>query len=245
MSKNTLTPALEDYLETIYLLQQQNQEARVREISKERNVKASSVSLALKRLAELGLIRYEQREMIQLTDEGKVAARRVYARHVVLFQFFHDILGMDEDPAKEEACGLEHALSEEGMDRFVSFFETISMCPTKDVHCLVSQRLANNAGEMSDPICHSCTKCSNPARQKRPASEPLALTRVPDATTVKVLKVTAKGDKRQKLIETGIIPNVELTRLSKVNDEIHISLDGHFIPLTNSEADAILVVLSE
>ena len=84
-----LTSSLEDYLETIYLLQRgASQEARVRDIAAARSVKASSVSPALKRLSEMGFLQYEQRESIRLTEEGKVAARRVYARHVLLFQFF-------------------------------------------------------------------------------------------------------------------------------------------------------------
>ena len=98
-----LTPSLEDYLETIYLLQKGKNEARVRDIATARGVKASSVSPALKRLSEMGLLAYVQRESIQLTEEGKIAARRVYAKHILLFQFFHDILGMDAEKAREEA----------------------------------------------------------------------------------------------------------------------------------------------
>jgi len=249
MAQTSLTPALEDYLETIYLLQQKNNEARVREIAKDRSVKASSVSLALKRLSELGLIRYEQREMIQLTDEGKIAARRVYARHVVLFQFFRDILGMDEGPAREEACGLEHALSDEGMDRFVRFFETISMCPTKDVHCLISHHRALKAAQdagltvESTHTCGSCASCTNTNCQNSRKSDPVKLSHIPDTTSMKILKVTADGDTRQKLIETGLLPNVEITRLSRVHDLINISIDGNLIALTEDEANAILGVV--
>ena len=97
-----LTPSLEDYLETIYLLQQGTSEARVRDIATARDVKASSVSPALKRLADMGYLSYIQRESIRLTETGKIAARRIYARHVLLFQFFHDILGMPADKAREE-----------------------------------------------------------------------------------------------------------------------------------------------
>ena len=71
-----LTPSLEDYLETIYLLQQGTSEARVRDIATARDVKASSVSPALKRLADMGYLSYIQRESIRLTETGKIAARR-------------------------------------------------------------------------------------------------------------------------------------------------------------------------
>ncbi len=243
MALNTLTPALEDYLETIYLLLQEQHEVRVREISKARNVKASSVSLALKRLSELGLIRYVQRELIEVTDEGRCAARRVYARHVVLFQFFHDILGMDEAAAREEACGLEHALSDEGMDRFVRFFETISMCPTRDVHCLISQQVQRSVGEHA---CTNCANCTNHACHKSAcaAEKHKHLNQVNDGESVTVLKVVAAGELRQKLLETGILPNVVITKKSVCGEAVHISIDGNPIALTFEEAEAILVKCS-
>ncbi|MBM4373322.1 MAG: metal-dependent transcriptional regulator, partial [Deltaproteobacteria bacterium] len=82
-----LTPALEDYLETIFELVQERKVARVRDIAEARSVKAGSVSPAMRRLADLGLIRYHQREFIDLTEQGEEEARRVMARHRVLRRF--------------------------------------------------------------------------------------------------------------------------------------------------------------
>lgn len=244
MTQNVLTPALEDYLETIYLLQQKNKIARVREIAKDRQVKASSVSLALKRLSEFGLIRYEQRELIELTDEGKIAARRVYARHVVLFQFFHDILGMDEAAAKEEACGLEHALSQEGLDRFVQFFETLSMCPSKDIKCFFAQQDNDESSDASNVKAKKCTGCDKCVRAEgcpKPSTTHLRLTEAANGATVKILKIMARGQMRQKLLETGLLPNVIIKKIGTIDDKVHITIDGNPIELTLAEAKNILI----
>lgn len=243
MTQNVLTPALEDYLETIYLLQQKNKIARVREIAKDRQVKASSVSLALKRLSEFGLIRYEQRELIELTDEGKIAARRVYARHVVLFQFFHDILGMDEAPAKEEACGLEHALSEEGLDRFVQFFETLSMCPSKDIKCLFAQQEDESTESNAEKAkkCTRCESCHCAVACQKPSTTHLRLTEAANGATAKILKIMARGQMRQKLLETGLLPNVVIKKIGTIDDKVHITIDGNPIELTLAEAKNILI----
>ena len=83
---SALTPALEDYLETIFELQRSGKVARVRDIAAARNVKAGSVSPAMRRLADLGLIKYRQRDYIDLTEEGEFAARRVMSRHRVLLR---------------------------------------------------------------------------------------------------------------------------------------------------------------
>lgn len=243
MVQNLLTPALEDYLETIYLLQQKHKIARVREIAKDRQVKASSVSLALKRLSELGLIRYEQRERIELTDEGKIAARRVYARHVVLFQFFHNILGMDDEPARAEACGLEHALSNEGLDRFVQFFEMLSMCPSQACPCLTARHKSLSAKPSTNPSCHPCLPSTQCHREACCSFEEghLHLTEVANGATVTILKIMADGESRQKLLETGLLPNVVIQKLAMWHDKVHILIDGNPIELSHAEAKTILV----
>ena len=79
-----ISPAMEDYLETIYLLVGEKKVARVKDIAAERGVKPGSVSPAMKKLASMGLIRYEQREYIDLTPEGEDVARRTLARHELL-----------------------------------------------------------------------------------------------------------------------------------------------------------------
>lgn len=122
---SVLTPALEDYLESIFLLAKDCGHARVRDIANARTVKAASVSPALKRLSDLGYVTYERREYITLTPAGEAAARQVYARHVMLHRFFHEILGMEANAAEHEACELEHSLSDEGMLRFFTFFERL------------------------------------------------------------------------------------------------------------------------
>ena len=71
-----LTGALEDYLETIYELVRDHKFARVRDIAKARGVRAASVSPAMKRLSDLGLIRYVRREYIDLTEQGEEEARK-------------------------------------------------------------------------------------------------------------------------------------------------------------------------
>jgi len=85
-----LTGALEDYLETIYELVRDRKLARVKDIAKARGVKSGSVSPAMRRLSDLGYIKYVEREFIDLTPTGERAARRIYARHQLLKRFFTD-----------------------------------------------------------------------------------------------------------------------------------------------------------
>ncbi len=117
-----LSGSLEDYLETIYLLAQERQFARVRDIASARGVKAGSVSPALKRLSDMGLVNYVRREYVSLTPEGEREARRVFARHQILTRFFKEVLQMPAVAAEEQACSMEHILTNDAMDRLVKFF---------------------------------------------------------------------------------------------------------------------------
>ena len=85
-----LTSALEDYLETIFELVRDQKLARVKDIARARGVKSGSVTPAMKRLSELGLIKYVQREYIDLTPDGEIEARRIYAKHQILSRFFEE-----------------------------------------------------------------------------------------------------------------------------------------------------------
>ena len=73
-----LAPRLEDYLETIYLLEKKNGVARVKEIAKERNVKMPTVTEVLKRLSEKGYINYEKYGFATTTEKGKEYAEKIY-----------------------------------------------------------------------------------------------------------------------------------------------------------------------
>ncbi|WP_457681543.1 metal-dependent transcriptional regulator [Thermovibrio sp.] len=112
-----LAPRLEDYLETIYLLEKRNKVARVKEIAKERNVKMPTVTEVLKRLAEKGFISYEPYGYVVTTKKGKEYAKELYRKHKVLISFLKDILGVPASRAEEEGCLMEHHLSNDTVSR--------------------------------------------------------------------------------------------------------------------------------
>jgi len=112
-----LAPRLEDYLETIYLLEQENQVARVKEIAKARGVKMPTVSEVLKRLSEKGYILYEPYGYVRTTEKGKEYAQKLYKKHEVLMTFLKEVLKLPPQKAEEEGCLMEHHLSDETVER--------------------------------------------------------------------------------------------------------------------------------
>ena len=105
----------EDYLEAMLMMQQQHGYIRSIDIANELNVTKPSVSYATKRLRLNGYITMDKDGLITLTDSGMAIATRIYERHKTLTSFFMR-LGVDEETAREDACKVEHDLSEKTYD---------------------------------------------------------------------------------------------------------------------------------
>ena len=102
----------EDYLERILILQEEKGEVRSIDIAHDMGFSKPSISIAMKKLKEAGLIDVDQHGFITLTKEGHIIAYKVYERHRVLKKVLIDI-GVDPKQAEKDACKVEHVISEE------------------------------------------------------------------------------------------------------------------------------------
>ena len=102
----------EDYLETMLILHEKHGYVRSVDIAEHMGVTKPSVSYATKRLRENGYIVMAADGLITLTEQGMEIARRMYTRHKTLTDFLVR-LGVDEEIAREDACKIEHDLSEQ------------------------------------------------------------------------------------------------------------------------------------
>jgi Mn-dependent DtxR family transcriptional regulator len=102
----------EDYLERILILQEEKGEVRSIDIAHDMGYSKPSISIAMKKLKEAGLIDIDEHGFITLTKEGHVIADRVYERHTVLKRILINI-GVDPKQAEKDACKVEHVISEE------------------------------------------------------------------------------------------------------------------------------------
>jgi len=124
-----LSGSLEDYLEAIFHIQKDKQAARAKDISKRLKVSSSSVTGALRSLAQKKLINYAPYDLITLTHKGRNIARDVVRRHEILREFFVKILNVDEKEAEKSACKMEHTVSRTILERFTQFVEFMEACP--------------------------------------------------------------------------------------------------------------------
>ncbi len=102
----------EDYLEAMLIMKERYGYIRSIDIANELNVTKPSVSYATKRLRENGYITMDKEGLITLTPSGMAIAARIYERHKTLTAFFIR-LGVDAETAREDACKVEHDLSQQ------------------------------------------------------------------------------------------------------------------------------------
>ncbi len=101
----------EMYLETIYILSQESDSVRGIDIGEYMGYSKPSVSRALGLLKDEGLVIKNEDGFIKLTESGAALAKRIYERHTILTKLFINI-GVDEKTASEDACRIEHYISD-------------------------------------------------------------------------------------------------------------------------------------
>ncbi len=109
MSENR---SVEDYLETILVLSRRLPEVRSIDIAEEMNFTKASVSVSMKNLRTKGYIDMDKSKYITLTESGRRIAENILERHELISNWLVH-LGVDKETALEDACRMEHTLSEE------------------------------------------------------------------------------------------------------------------------------------
>lgn len=125
-----VTDSLQDYLEAILSLSGESRQAvRVTDIAARLNIAKASVTQALGLLKEQGLIRQDRYGPVELTASGRIYALQVQYRHEVLRYFLIEVLGVPPSIAEEDACLLEHDLSNETFECLLLFLEKQELSP--------------------------------------------------------------------------------------------------------------------
>ncbi|MSR35213.1 MAG: metal-dependent transcriptional regulator [Gemmatimonadetes bacterium] len=181
-----LSAPVEDYLKTIYELERSGEPAETNAIAEALAVTPASVSGMVRRLAEQGLIEHERYRGVRLTGPGRRAALLTLRRHRVIEAYLTSALGYSWDRVHDEAERLEHAASDELIDRMAAAIGE----PATDPH--------------GAPI---------PTREGTLRERALApLSALGDGEEARVERVSDhSADRLRYLAELGILPGVRVT----------------------------------
>jgi DtxR family Mn-dependent transcriptional regulator len=119
---------IEDYIETIYDLENKYGTASTGEIAAMLDIKPASATEMMQKLSDMGYVKYEPYHGVSLTAKGKKIAKDLMQRHKTLAQFLI-IMGVDEETAESDACQIEHNVTPKTMKRLTKFVDYIQSAP--------------------------------------------------------------------------------------------------------------------
>ncbi len=206
----------EEYLETILYLTRDGQRAKTRDIARAMSIKPPSVSEMLLKLRDQGLVEYAPYEGALLTEPGREQAQQIERKHQLLETFLVDTLGVEVDTAHEEACEMEHTISENTVEKICAYLGHPRYCP--DAHAIPK-----------GPCCEKAASCS-----------PLSEMEEGDEAVIRV--VTVDSSTKDYLLSLGFLPDVLVSIKKKLpSNSLLIRIKGSEIAIGKDIARKIMV----
>ncbi len=147
---------VEEYIEAIYDIAGKNGLAKTTEVAKRLHNAPASVTEVFQSLAESGLVRYEPYKGVALTEAGEKVALKIKRKHRLLEVFLSEILGIDPEKVHEEACRMEHSVSDEVGDAMCRMLNAPARCPDGKLIYPCEKEIA------------TCNECRDGGRGERP-----------------------------------------------------------------------------
>lgn len=209
-----VSPNVEMYLEVIYGLTEQGAPAKTKEIAEHLKVAPASVTEMMKRLSADGYLVYEPYRGVTMTKKGRELGTKVLRKHMLLERFLKDILHLDEATYREQACKLEHVLSDEA---------EMQLCRILNVPQLSTDGATIPRCELGD----ACMECGT--------GDFVTLDALRDGERARVSHIASQDpDELRRAIVMGFLPGTDLemgeqlasgkTVLVKVKDK-YVALD--------------------
>lgn len=215
------TSTVEDYIKTLYVEQQRTTDRLVAlgKLATAMNVVPGTVTTMVRTLSDAGLVRYEPRVGVSLTEAGEKLALHVLRRHRLVELFLVEVLKFDWSEVHEEAEELEHAMSDKLIERMDDYLGR----PTVDPH--------------GDPI---------PSAEGQIESQPaVALSQCEANERVTIARIDNQDPAFLKYADdNGLRPGAELTVVSAdtIAGAVTVrSIDGRTVALGFAAADVVLV----
>jgi DtxR family Mn-dependent transcriptional regulator len=213
---------VEEYLETIYELTEDGGPAKTNDIAVKMGVSPASVTEMVQRLASEGYLSYEKYKGVTLTEDGLRVGKKIKRKHRLLERFLVDILGAKKENFHDEACRLEHSLSDESEKRICLLTNNPKFCPD-----------GNPIPECDDEDCAHCTM---------PMAVPLRELEEGEAGEITHLKCENASYIR-RLVSMGFVPGRKVTLEERVpmGGPLLVHIEESRVALAREYADLVMV----
>jgi DtxR family Mn-dependent transcriptional regulator len=233
--------SVEDYLKAIYDLSQNEKPVSTNDISRTLKVAPASVTEMLKKLDETGYITHSPYHGTRLTSTGIRIAEKTIRKHRLLERFLHDVLKVDKVNVHEQACGMEHFLSDDAAESLCRFLKHPDRCPDN--------------GKIIPPCdlqIGSCVECMELHNKGLEESEKNNQNRVPigkleQGQCGKISLIRGGYNLLQRLSDMGLKPGTKICAVSVApsNGPVEVSVGNSKLMIGKGIASKIFVDLEE
>jgi DtxR family Mn-dependent transcriptional regulator len=231
----------DEYLEAIYDIAGKNGIAKTTEIANKLNLAPASVTEVMQRLADNKMVKYKPYKGVSLTKKGLIYARRIKRKHRILEKFLHDILGLDEDKVHEQACKMEHSLTDETEEAMCKMLKGAERCP----HGRVIPPC-----NLDFKTCHDCLSeesltASDPERSRE--KQIIPITDLKPLQRARIAFIRGGRKVIQRLADLGLTPGttVAMQRAAPFKGPVEIVVRGSSLAVGRGIAEKIFIELKE
>ncbi|HSW57006.1 MAG TPA: metal-dependent transcriptional regulator [Dehalococcoidales bacterium] len=227
----------QEYLEALFTLTQNGQKASTTDVSNKIKVAPASVTEKLKKMAEEGYVIYEPYQGVRLTQRGFELAQKMTRKHRLMERFLWDVLQIKSEKVHDEACAMEHGLSDETERALCQTLKAPAKCPDDNQEIPACDLEFNN-----------CAECKNWANENQ-GSVSKRKTSVVSVSSMKEKQegtvAFIRGDDKslKRLQDLGFIPGtrIKVVRMAPLKGPVEISLRGSKIALGEKVACNVFV----
>ena len=225
MHGKEISENVEEYLETIYKKSLSDSMAKTTEISKDLGIAPGSVTQMLKKLEQEGYVVYYQYKGVTLTDKGYKIARSIVRKHRILETFLYEILNINIEDLHEQACAMEHSLSDEAERKLCQLLDYPNQCP--DDHNIIP------VCDLNISTCYECSKVANINEIPRRIENLISISDMRPQQRGKIKFIRGSNETLQELLDLNITLESEITLINStpLNGPVKILVDGKDVML--------------
>jgi DtxR family Mn-dependent transcriptional regulator len=232
-----MSNSTEEYLEALYTLTKDGETASTTAISKRLKVAPASVTEMLGKLSDEGYVNYQPYQGVTLTSKGFKMAEKMARKHRLLERFLHDMLGIGKSKIHDEACAMEHALSDETARALCQTLRYPDKCPDDE-----------NPIPPCDLKFSSCEECrkwegKSLERVSRRKASVVSISTLKEREEGKIAFI--RGDNRvlRRLLDMGLTPGtkISIARIAPLKGPVEISVRGSKLALGEEVACNVFV----
>ena len=234
-----MTKSIEDYLKTVYELTRNGKVASTTKISKTLKVSPASVTEMLKKLAERKYVTYSPYHGTTLTKQGLKIAEKVSRKHRLLERFLYDVLKIDKIKVHEQACELEHSLSDDAEESLCRLLKYPESCP--------------DDGKIIPPCdlqidsCAECIRLHNKGLEEvgKHKQNLISINKLKDGQHGKISFIRGGHKVLQRLLDLGLTPGtkISISRVAPLSGPIVVSVRSSKLAIGKGIASKVFVEL--